>query len=697
MLKFNLKESFLAICHYIGADLVSEDIDALTGDGQEFDLRCLQRAAAYCGLNVVKSQRDLIDLSEDDLPCILQLKKKHFMIVTEIRQGECFVASRKQNIGIWMPIARLANVYSGVIYRFTERKEKSFLVKSLMPAWFRDQMGELWPHYVQVLLATFMVNLLTLALPLFTNMVFDKLIPTFATDTLLTVSIGMLCVVAFDFILRWLRSFFVDDACRLIEKRSEQFILGRLVQLKQSELPDSPGRITHAIENFSRVKEFLSGTVILSILDVPFFLLFTLVIGLIGGAMVMVPLVIAACLVPITIVSYRRSREQANQLTKANNAKSTFLYEVSSELEAIKTLGASRKALARWRGLVTNSASASLSSKQANVLLNTVIASATQCVVIGMLVLGVYQIHSGSISPGTLFACIILGSRAIAPLMNLAMAVNRLNFSLKSLKEINELLGLSGEDDNNDKINVPVLKGDIEFEKVSYRYSPSEPEILKDINLKIRPGERVAILGASGSGKSTLIRMLQGLVEPSEGNILVDGQNLTHLNLEHYRSHCAVAPQKPSVFSGTLKSNLMIGKSSVSTERLDEACHVAGLDGFVRQCSRGYAHKVLERGENLSGGQRQALCLARAILRRSRLTILDEPTSAYDNYTETLFCQRLPSILQDNQTLILITHRINLLQLVDRIIVMAEGRIIADDNRSRVLEELSQSSTASTV
>ncbi|MFK0572289.1 peptidase domain-containing ABC transporter [Endozoicomonas sp.] len=429
-----------------------------------------------------------------------------------------------------------------------------------MPVWFREQMGELWPHYIQVLLATVMVNLLTLALPLFTNMVFDKLVPTFATDTLLTVSLGMLGVVAFDFILRWLRSFFVDDACRIIERRSEQFILGRLLQLKQSELPDSPGRITHAIENFARVKEFLSGTVLLSLLDVPFFLLFTLVIWLIGGVMAMIPLGIAACVIPITIFSYRRSRDQANKLTKANNGKSTFLYEVSSELEAIKTLGAQRKSLARWRGLVTKSSSASLRSKQASVLLNTVVASATQCVVIGMLVLGVYQIHNGNISPGSLFACMILGSRAIAPLMSLAMAVSRLSFSLKSLKEINELLGLAGEDDNHDRINVASLKGFIEFEKVSYRYSPSEPEALRDINIKIKPGERVAILGASGSGKSTLIRMLQGLVEPSEGNVLVDGQNLNHLNLDHYRGHCAVAPQKPSVFSGTIKSNLMIGK-----------------------------------------------------------------------------------------------------------------------------------------
>ena len=167
-----------------------------------------------------------------------------------------------------------------------------------MPAWFRSQMNELWPHYAQVLLATVMVNLLTLSLPLFTNMVFDKLIPTFATDTLLTLSIGMAGVVVFDFILRWLRSYFVDDACRIIEKRSEQFILARLIQLKQSALPDSPGRITHAVENFARVKEFLSGTVLLSLLDVPFFLLFTLVIALIAGVMALIPLGIALCLIP---------------------------------------------------------------------------------------------------------------------------------------------------------------------------------------------------------------------------------------------------------------------------------------------------------------------------------------------------------------------------------------------------------------
>ncbi|KEQ11318.1 hypothetical protein GZ77_25880 [Endozoicomonas montiporae] len=671
----------------MGADVVSEDIKTLTRDGKEFDLRCLEKAAACCKLNVIKKSCELVNLSEDDLPCIVQLKKKYFMIITEIRNGECFVTSRKPSIGIWMPLARLGAVYSGTIYRFTEQQETS-ASKVLMPAWFRTQMNELWPQYMQVLMATVMVNLLTLALPLFTNMVFDKLIPTFATDTLFILGMGMLVVVVFDFVLRWLRTYFVDDACRVIERRSEQFIMGRLIQLKQSELPDSPGRITHAVESFARVKEFLSGTVVLSLLDVPFFILFTLVIALIGGVMALIPVGVAICLVPVTIFSYRRTRRRASELTQANNAKSAFLYEVSSELEAIKALGASGKTQARWRRLVTRSAWASLASKQSNVLLNTLVASASQCVVIGMLVLGVFQIHNGNISPGSLFACIILGSRAVAALMNLAMAVNRLSFSVKALKELNDLLGLAGENDNNDKLNVPAIKGLIEFDKVSYRYDASQPEVLKDINLKIRPGERVAILGASGSGKSTLIRLIQGLVEPTEGNMLMDRHNLEHLNLDQYRSHFAVAPQKPSVFAGTLKSNLMLGQSSLSTERLDEACYGACLDGFVQQCSRGYAHPVLERGENLSGGQRQALSLARALLRRSRIVVLDEPTSAYDNHSESLFCQRLPEILKKDQTLILITHRHNLLQLVDRIIVVSEGRIIADDNRGRVLEEL---------
>lgn len=698
MLKFNLKDCFLTICHHMGADVVREDLETLTQDGQEFDHRRLKQAATYCGLDMIKKCSGLNDITENDLPCIIQLKKKKFMTITEIRNGEYFVASRKHPLGLWLSLSRLASVYTGTLFCFSEQQEKATASKLLMPDWFRTQMNELRPHYVQVLLATLMVNLLTLALPLFTNMVFDKLIPTFATDTLLVLGIGMLLVVTFDFVLRWLRTYFVDEACRVIEKRSEQFIMGRLVQLKQSELPDSTGRITHAVENFARVKEFLSGTVVLSFLDAPFFILFTLVIGMISGVMALIPIGIAACLIPIAIFSYRRTRHRASQLTRANNAKSAFLYEVSSELEAIKTLGATSKTQARWRSLVTRSAWASLASKQSNILLNTLVASASQIVVIGMLVLGVFQIHSGNLSSGSLFACIILGSRAVVPLMSLAMAVNRLSFSVKALKEINDLLGLAGEDDFNDKLNVPTLKGVIEFDKVSYRYKATEPEILKNISLKIEPGERVAILGASGSGKSTLIRMIQGLVEPTEGNVMIDGRNLQHLNLDHYRSHYAVAPQKPSVFAGTLKSNLMLGQSSASTKKLDEACYGACLDGFVQKCSRGYAHEVLERGENLSGGQRQALCLARALLRRGRLLILDEPTSAYDNYNETLFCQRLPGILEDDQTLILVTHRQNLLQLVDRIIVISEGRIIGDGSRSRVLKELNfqRSVTSST-
>ncbi|WP_263080643.1 ATP-binding cassette domain-containing protein [Endozoicomonas sp. Mp262] len=692
MRKFTLKECFLSICHHLGTDVVNEHLDPLTADSS-LDVRQLSQAASRCGLISLRSQRRLTDITEDDLPCIIQLRKKYFLTVTAIKSGRLHVLYGASGQGFWLNIDKVKPLFSGVIFCFIH-KSRQRTSSAIAPSWLGKQIKALWPHYIQVVLATVMVNLLTLSLPLFTNMVFDKLIPTYATDTLMIISLGMLGIVVFDFILRWLRSYFVDDSCRVIEKHSEQLIFSRLMELKQSALPDSAGKIAHIIEDFARVKEVLSGTVLLSLLDIPFFALFTLVIWLIGGKMVLIPLTVALVLIPVTWLSYRYNQRNVSRTSRANKAKTAFLFETSSELDSLKLLGVKKKMLARWRGLVAGSSRAALDSKQSNVLLNTLVVSATQLVVIGSLVLGVFLIHSGDITAGGLFACVILGNRAIAPLMHLAMAVNRMAFAAKSLKQINELLNQEGENDSVGKLDVPVVRGEIECDKVSFRFHPDEPEVLKNINLRIKPGEKVAILGASGSGKSTLVRLIQGLLTPSVGNVLVDGRNLAYLNLDDYRSHCAMAPQKPSVFSGTLRSNLLLGMESASSGQMDRACYTAGLDQFVAQCSHGYSHKVQERGNNLSGGQRQALGLARALLRDGKIVILDEPTSAYDNFNESLFCKRLPDILRDDQTLILVTHRHSLLRLVDRIIILADGQIIADGERDKVLQSLSQQPSA---
>ncbi len=695
MRKFTLKECFLSICHHLGVDVVSEYIEPLISESN-LDVRRLNQAASRCGLISLRSQRRLTDITEEDLPCIVQLRKKYFLTITAIKSGRFHVLYGPSGQGFWLDIEKVKPLFSGVIFSFTQKKQQGS-VPSIAPSWLRKQVSELWPHYAQVLLATIMVNLLTLSLPLFTNMVFDKLIPTYATDTLMIISLGMVGIVVFDFVLRWLRSYFVDDACRIIEKQSEQLIFSRLMELKHSALPDSSGKIAHAVEDFARVKEVLSGTVLLSVLDIPFFAVFTLVIWLIGGKMALIPLTIALVLIPVTWFSYRYNQRNVSRTTRANKAKTAFLFETSSELDSLKLLGVKKKMQARWRSLVAGASTATLGSKQSGVILNTLVVSATQLVVIASLVLGAFLIHSGEITAGGLFACVILGNRAIAPLMHLAMTVNRLAFSAKSLKQINELLNKEGENDSAGRLDVPAIRGEIECDKVSFRFHPDEPEVLKDINLRIKPGEKVAILGASGSGKSTLIRLIQGLLTPTNGNVLIDGRNLAYLNLDDYRSHCAIAPQKPSVFSGTLRSNLLLGLESASSEQMDRVCHIASFDQFIAQCSHGYSHKVQEQGKNLSGGQRQALSLARALLRDGQILLLDEPTSAYDNFNESQFCKRLPSVLRQDQTLILVTHRHNLLQLVDRIIIMADGKIVADGERNQVLASLTQQPSAQTV
>lgn len=564
---------------------------------------------------------------------------------------------------------------------FSDLFSSSFSKNSLLT----DQLKTLLPTYSQVLLATLLINILTLSLPIFTHFVFDKVLPGYATDTLVSVSLGMAAVLTLDFVLRWLRSYFVDNACRIIARQTEFKLLSKILELEKNRLPTQPARVAQVVQDFARIKESLSSAVLLSILDIPFFALFTLAIGWIGGPLMWIPLVMAALLLPMSWLSYRLVKAGTEQQRQSAHQKNTLLHEITQGLDTIRALGADRPILTHWRTLVATANNHEFRNKQASVLLNTFITSANQIVVFVMLIVGVFLIQDAVLMPGSLFACIILGSRAIAPLASLSMVLNRISQSQQSLQQIKTLLA---DEPTDHPQRLKTFQGSISVEDVSFRYPQARKNTLRHLNFHIQAGERVALVGASGAGKSTLFELLQGNLPPSGGQIFVNNQHLSTLHRRDYRRYLGVARQNPSVFSGTIGSNLTMAKPSATEEEMDLVCKVTGLAGFIHQSPDGYDHEISEQGRNLSSGQQQALCLARTLLQGGKLLLLDEPTSAFDNLNESRFCQQLPDFLDKEQTLIVITHRTRLLQLVDRIIVLAGGEIVTDGPTEQVLAKM---------
>ncbi|MET4694552.1 peptidase domain-containing ABC transporter [Endozoicomonas lisbonensis] len=682
----SLSDAFLTLVRLSGADLSAEVSRELLLQGM--DVRQLQQRCERFGLTCQRSLSALGKLPETAFPCLLQMKGKRFVVALAARQGELQVLD-KQGQPVWIKESVIGSRFSGVCYAIHKAGEPDARIPATAFGWLKREASQLWANYAQVIVATLLINCLTLAVPVFTHFVFDKVLPNYATETLVAVTIGIGLVILADFVLRWLRSFYIDDACRHITRQAELQLIDSLLRQEAHQVSLSPARLAQQAQSFSRVKEALSSSILLTALDIPFFILFTAVIGLIGGPLMWVPIAVAAVLVPASIINYRLTRKRSSIATTAQTEKNACLHELTQGLETIRAMGAGQSLLSRWRVLVNSSNRHDFSHRRVGSVLNAFVISASQIVVVATLVIGVFLIQSGQLAPGSLFACIILGSRAVAPLMNLTQLLSRINLSRQALRQLDLLFANSPtETTDGEKQRLYHLIPTIEFKDLSFRYPSDNQDTLQGINLSISAGERVAVVGASGSGKTTLIRLLSGDLIPDSGRVSVSGHDLAGLHLADVRQHLSVLHQQPFVFSGTLRSNLLLGNASANTAELDRACFITGLDQWVSRCRKGYEHPIGECGSNLSGGQKQALCLSRTLLHSGSLLVLDEPTSAMDNLSEAQFCQRLPDYLSEDQTLLLVTHRASLLQLVDRIIVLAHGRVVADGARDEILKKM---------
>ncbi len=540
----------------------------------------------------------------------------------------------------------------------------------------------------QLALAGLVSNALLVLLPIFTMAVYDRVIPHLAFDTLWALSIGMGLALAADLALRHVKLRLIDSLAADIGHVAQIRFFRHLVYGSMIELPRTSAVVTPAIRDLEGYCQLIPLSFLSLAIDLPFVIVTTILLASIAGSVALVPLAGALIIGAIFTVAHYAGRAYLQPYLGQMRAQSNMVTETIEGLETVKTSTAETMVLNRWERLADSSAYASHKARLSSGMAQHWASTVSQLMTVGALVLGVYEISINAMTVGALSASTMLIGRLIGPIMQMTAQLQRLLQARKTLEPLRMIFnsGLERAGDGDAAI-AATLEGQFDFVSVNHTYPGSQLPSVTDITLTIKPGERVGIIGRIGCGKSTLLRLMVRLLEPSGGSIRLDGRDLRQTAPRDLRKRFAYVSQDSTLFDETLTANLLLGHERPDPKRIEDAVAISGVSNFAARSPEGYGMRVGPRGERLSGGERQAVGLARALIGDPAVLILDEPTAAMDNTTERHVINGLARWLS-NRTLIVATHRAAMLDLVDRVILMHEGKIIADGPKDQVLKKL---------
>lgn len=533
--------------------------------------------------------------------------------------------------------------------------------------------------YGQVLVAAAITNFMGLSTSLFIMVVYDRVVPNEAIESLIALTIGVLIALVFDFVIKTLRAQFVDKAGKRADARMSRLIFDKILNMRLDNRRQKSGAMASIVREFDTLRDFFTSATLVAVVDLPFIFLFIWVISLISGPLALVPLIAVPLVILSGLVIQPFLARIAESSMQSNMSKQSVLVETLNGLETVQATGSGR--LMRRRFEEASDAQSDLGLKNrmlSNFAINSA-ASVQQLAQIATIFYGVFLIQDGTITMGAMIAAVILGGRTLAPLSQLASAMSRANGARQAYRSLSAVMNDDADQQNltRSRLSRPHLSGSIELKNVSYSFPGASSPIIRNLSLKIPAGQKVAIVGRMGSGKSTMSRLISGLIEPSEGAVLIDGVDLRQVDKSDVRRNVGVMLQETWLFSGTVKENLQMGFYEYDDAHILNIAKISGVDDFVGSHPQGYDMELRERGEGLSGGQRQSINLARALLHDPNLLVLDEPTSSMDTATEKSVIGRLKA-WAGARTLVMVTHRNTLLELADRVLVMDQGTVVAD-------------------
>jgi ATP-binding cassette subfamily C protein LapB len=654
------------------------------------------RAAKRIDLAARLTRRPLDGISNLVLPAVLLLSGERACILERVdTSGTARIIVPESVDGVReLPLSVLAKEYSGYTifvqrrHRFDERTAGPLL--SDQKHWFRNTLMDSLPVYGEVFIAALLINLFALATPLFIMNVYDRVVPNHAIETLWVLAAGISIVYVFELVMRSLRGYFLDIAGKRADIVLSSRVYERMLGTRMSARPKSVGATANSLHEFDIFREFFTSITLTALIDLPFVILFIFTIWLIGGSLAIVPIIVLPLSLSLAYAIHRTIAGNITELQRHSSQKQATLIETLTGIETIKSLGAEGAAQQRWEQLTGIIAQLGLRTRFLSTTAINFTLFMQQIASVAVIAYGVYLIADGELSIGGLIASTILTSRALAPLAQLAGTLTRYNQAQSAYAATDAMLHLPVERPAGKQfLDRPLIKGDIEFRNVCFSYPDQDLVALDGISFRVAAGEHAAIIGRIGSGKSTIERLVLGLYEPASGSILIDGTDSRQLDPADLRRNIGYVPQDTFLFYGSVRDNIITGMPHAEDSAILAAATIAGVADFVDQHPSGYDMQVGERGERLSGGQRQSIAVARALLRDPPILVMDEPSNAMDNTTEEQFKSRL-SRWSAGKTLLIVTHRASLLSLVDRVIVMDNGRIIADGPKERVLDALRQ-------
>jgi ATP-binding cassette subfamily C protein LapB len=649
------------------------------------------QAADRAGFKARIVKRALEQIPAEVMPAVAVTKdKKAFILLQRGDKSQYRVldpASREEKV---VNLKDIVKNYSGYcLYIKPDYQADDMEMGALDKHWFWSHILESKGIYARVAVAALLINLFALTSPIFTMNFYDRVLPNSAMETGWVLAIGAGSIYIFDFIIRTLRAYFIDVAGRRSDVILAQKLFNQVLDMRLSARSGSIGAFANNLKEFDSLREFFNSATMTGLVDFPFSLLFVAAVWMIAGAgLAMLMVFFYGVVMLVGYLMQLPVHRKVHQAMKTGEQKHGLLVETLGNMEMIKGVGGEGHIRATYAHYVAKSAEAGQQSRFYSGLSVNFSVFIQQLAGVIIMLVGMYIVQDKHLTVGALMASVILGSRAIAPIGQLASLVNRYHQAKSAYRNLDNVMHQPVERPREKKfLHRPMLKGHFEFRDVTFAYPRTTQPILKDININIRAGEKVAIVGRIGSGKSSLVKLMVNFFEPSSGALLIDETDMRQIDPADLRRNVSYMGQDTALMSGTIRENIVMGCPGATDEEVLKIAELTGVHDFVRRNQMGYDAPVGERGEGLSGGQRQSVALARTLIMDTSVLILDEPTNAMDTATEAQLLRNLEKFIKD-KTFILVTHKPALLHLVTRLILLDEGQVVIDGPRDTVLQAI---------
>ncbi len=681
------------LAEHFGVPFATGMLSGLALDSQgRLPLHQLEPALEVLGLNCFPGQSKRLPRRATSYPAVIALADGSVAVIHELNGKDALTWRPGSTDNRWEDLSALDSEFNGWIA--TVHGDPTAIREAGQPwevgartHWFWSEIVKFRHRFRWIWVSTLLINVLALALPLFSMNVYDRVIPNRTQATLWVLAVGVMVAFALDYALRRARSAVLDDLGRELDLKLSQKIYSKILSAPLADRKGHTGNLVARVSEYAIVREFYGSTTIMLVVDMVFLVLFVALIAWIAGWLALVPVIAMAIMALIGLRLRSQIVGAARESQADHGLQQTLLVESITGLETLKSISGEGAMLGRWRRLFELGSHSQQRLKEISTTAIGMASTFQQVSNIALIVGGYYLFDAGQITMGAIIAIVMLSSRSLQPAAQLAFLLTRGQQAQQTLDSIQKLWETGDERRMGSASMTPTVRSaQIKLEGLDFSYPGASVPSLKDINLTIRPGERVAIIGRVASGKSTLGRILCGLYQPSGGAMLIDGIDSRQYRPQDLRDAFRFVGQDASLFSGSIKDNLSLGAGQVDDERLIEALREVGADQFLSQDSGGFDRGVGESGSQLSGGQRSFLSLARALVRPSRLLFLDEPTGAMDIQSEKLFVERLSHSLTPDRTMVISTHRPALFSICDRLIVLDKGQIVADGPRDEIIK-----------